>query len=392
MKPLEGVTVLALEQAVAAPFATRQLADLGARIIKIERPKVGDFARSYDQTVKGQSSHFIWLNRSKESLTIDLKHSSALEILDRLIGKSDVFIQNLAPGAVERLGLSNDRLKKINPNLIICNISGYGSDGPYSLKKAYDLLIQCESGVMSVTGTEETPSKAGISIADIAAGMYSYSGILTALYQKERNGKGSILEVSMLEALGEWMGFPAYFTHYGGDAPPRTGASHATIFPYGPFLAGDNKTVFLGIQNEREWRLFCAEVLEDPEIADDKRFSSNSRRVSNKAPLTSTIDKVFSKLKASEIIERLDGAQIANARLNSVDEFWNHPQLKARKRWKKVDTPKGEVMSLIPPVTMDKVTPVMNPIPSLGSHTESILVELGFTKDFVKQLYKDGAI
>ncbi|MAW33155.1 MAG: carnitine dehydratase [Proteobacteria bacterium] len=392
MKPLEGVTVLALEQAVAAPFATRQLADLGARVIKIERPKVGDFARSYDQTVKGQSSHFIWLNRSKESLTIDLKHSSALEILDRLIGKIDVFIQNLAPGAVERLGLSNDRLKKINPNLIICNISGYGSDGPYSLKKAYDLLIQCESGVMSVTGTEETPSKAGISIADIAAGMYSYSGILTALYQKERNGKGSILEVSMLEALGEWMGFPAYFTHYGGDAPPRTGASHATIFPYGPFLAGDKKSVFLGIQNEREWRLFCAEVLEDPKIADDQRFSSNSRRVSNKASLTSTIDKVFSKLKASEIIERLDGAQIANARLNSVDEFWNHPQLKARKRWKKVDTPKGEVLSLIPPVTMDKITPVMNPIPSLGSHTESILVELGFTKDFVKQLYKDGAI
>ncbi len=392
MKPLEGVTVLALEQAVAAPFATRQLADLGARVIKIERPKVGDFARSYDQTVKGQSSHFIWLNRSKESLTIDLKHSSALEILDRLIGKIDVFIQNLAPGAVERLGLSNDRLKKINPNLIICNISGYGSDGPYSLKKAYDLLIQCESGVMSVTGTEETPSKAGISIADIAAGMYSYSGILTALYQKERNGKGSILEVSMLEALGEWMGFPAYFTHYGGDAPPRTGASHATIFPYGPFLAGDKKSVFLGIQNEREWRLFCAEVLEDPKIADDQRFSSNSRRVSNKASLTSTIDKVFSKLKASEIIERLDGAKIANARLNSVDEFWNHPQLKARKRWKKVDTPKGEVLSLIPPVTMDKITPVMNPIPSLGSHTESILVELGFTKDFVKQLYKDGAI
>ena len=386
MRPLDGITVLALEQAVAAPFATRQLADLGARIIKVERPEVGDFARKYDRTVHGQSSHFIWLNRSKESLTLDLKQPSAKEILEKLIKKSDVFIQNLAPGAVDRLGFSRNKLQKIKEEIIICNISGYGSDGPYSSKKAYDLLIQCESGVVSITGSEDTPSKTGISIADIAAAMYSYSGILTALFQRERTGKGAVLDVSMLEALGEWMGFPAYFTHYGGNSPKRTGASHATIHPYGPFVAGDGKTVFLGIQNEREWQIFCARVLEQPELAHDPKFSSNSDRFANKDVLTEVITRRFSKLSSKEVIKRLDDSKIANARLNSVEEFFNHPQLAARNRWKNLNTPNGIVKSLVPPVTMDNFQPRMDPVPAVGADTESILLECGFSKANITSL------
>ncbi len=392
MRPLDGITVLALEQAVAAPFATRQLADLGARVIKIERPVVGDFARNYDRTVHGQSSHFIWLNRSKESLTLDLKQASAKNVLEKLIEKSDVFIQNLAPGAVDRLGFSQDKLKKIRRELIICNISGYGTGGPYSSKKAYDLLIQCESGVVSITGSEDTPSKTGISIADIAAGMYSYSGILTALFQRERTGDGAVLEVSMLEALGEWMGFPAYFTHYGGNSPKRTGASHATIYPYGPFVAGDDKTVFLGIQNEREWQVFCSDVLESAELAHDPRFVSNSERFSNKDALTEIITRSFSTISSQEVIKRLDDAKIANARLNNVEEFFNHPQLEARNRWRNLDTPNGTVRSLIPPVTMENFQPKMDPVPSVGEDTESILLEFGFDHSTIGNLRDSKAI
>ncbi len=392
MRPLDGITVLALEQAVAAPFATRQLADLGARVIKVERPIVGDFARSYDETVHGQSSHFVWLNRSKESLTLDLKHDEAKEILKRLIKTSDILIQNLAPGAVDRLGFPQEYLKKIKSDLIICNISGYGADGPYSLKKAYDLLIQCESGVMSLTGTDETPSKTGISIADIAAGMYSYSGILTALFQKERNGKGSTIDVSMLEALGEWMGFPSYFTHYGGSAPKRTGAAHATIYPYGPFVTGDSKTVFLGIQNEREWQTFCCDVLKNSRLALDARFASNSDRIKNQELLTKIILQVFSKVSSTEVILRLDQANIANARMNTISEFWDHPQLEARNRWRDLETPNGKVRSLIPPVSVENSEPRMDPIPSLGADTKKILVELGFSKGFINKLDKDGVI
>jgi itaconate CoA-transferase len=392
MLPLEGITVVALEQAVAAPFASRQLADLGARVIKVERPGVGDFARAYDTTVRGLASHFVWLNRCKQSLTLDLKHPEALRILERLLESADVFIQNLAPGAVERLGLGVESLRQRFPRLIVCGISGYGSTGPYREKKAYDLLLQCETGLVATTGTPETPSKAGISIADIAAGMYAYSGILTALYMRERSGQGTSFEVSMLEALGEWMSYPAYFTAYGGSPPPRTGASHATIAPYGPFATGDGKSVFLGIQNEREWARFCAEVLERPEVAADPCFNSNSSRVANRESLQALIESVFAALSAEQVVARLDAAQIANARLNTVEEFWNHPQLKSRNRWRDVGSPVGVLQAMIPPVTMERHEPAMGPIPAVGEHTEAILRELGADPETLARLRRAGAI
>jgi crotonobetainyl-CoA:carnitine CoA-transferase CaiB-like acyl-CoA transferase len=376
MLPLEGVTVVSLEQAVAAPFATRQLADLGARVIKVERPGVGDFARGYDETVKGLASHFVWLNRTKESLTLNLKHPKAREILERLLSEADVFVQNLAPGATERLGFGGEALKECYPRLIVCDISGYGSSGPYWNKKAYDLLVQCEAGLVSVTGTEETPSKVGISAADIAAGMYAYSGILTALYHRERTGEGATLEVSMLEALGEWMGFPAYFTAYGGKQPPRTGARHAAIAPYGPFEAGDG-VVFLGIQNEREWEKFCQVVLDRPGMANDPRFDTNSKRVENGEDLDEAIEGAFKNLSTDEAISRLEQAGIANARMRTVQEFVDHPQLEARNRWREVDSPVGPLHALLPPVTTYSYEAAMRPIPAVGEHTTTILEELG---------------
>jgi itaconate CoA-transferase len=392
MLPLAGITIIALEQAVAAPFATRQLADLGARVIKVERPGVGDFARSYDTTVQGLCSHFVWLNRSKESLTLDLKHPEAAPILHKLLEGADVFIQNLAPGATERLGLDNEALVNRYPRLIICNISGYGSSGPYREKKAYDLLVQAEAGLLSVTGTPEAPAKVGISAADISAGMYAFSGILTALYQRERTGQGATLEVSMLEALGEWMNYPAYFTAYGGTPPPRTGASHATIVPYGPFRAGDEKLVLLGVQNEREWARFCEIVLEQPALAADPRFAGNAKRVANREALHALIDAAFSRLTAEQIVARLERAQIANARINTMQEFWEHPQLEARQRWREVDSPAGPLRALLPPVTMRGSEPRMDPIPAVGEHSEQILRSLGYTNAQIGQLRAEGAI
>ena len=392
MLPLEGITVVALEQAVAAPFATRQLADLGARVIKIERPGAGDFARGYDTTVKGMSSHFVWLNRSKESLTLNLKEDGAKDVLKRLLTQADVFVHNLAPGATERLGFGSERLREEHPWLIVCSVSGYGSTGPYRDKKAYDLLVQCEAGLVSITGTEETPSKAGISAADIAAGMYAYTGILTALFQRERTGEGAAFEVSLLEALGEWMGFPAYFTGYGGKQPPRTGASHAAIAPYGPFEAGDGKVIFLGLQNEREWVEFCEAVLERPELAADPRFDSNSARVENREALDEAIESVFEALSSGEVISRLDGARIANARMRTVQEFLDHPQLKARDRWREVDSPNGRIQALVPPVTMQGVESVMEPIPEVGEYTGAILEELGFGPERAGSLREAGAV
>ena len=378
MFPLEGITVIALEQALAAPLATRHLADLGARVIKIERPEVGDFARDYDTTVRGMASHFVWANRSKESLTLDLKHQQAKEILDRLLAKADVFMQNLAPGACERLGLGTRELQGRYPRLIICNLSGYGSTGPYRDKKAYDLLIQSEAGLVSVTGTEETPSKVGVSIADTAAAMYAYSGILTALLVRNRTGKGTAIEVSMLEALGEWMGYAAYYTAYGGSQPPRTGAKHAAIAPYGPFVAGDGDTVYLAIQNEREWSRFCEQVLERREMAADPRFQNSSKRVQNRDALEEIINGIFQRLTRTAIIERLERAQIAYARLNSMQEFVDHPQLAARNRWREIDSPVGPLRALVPPITMDGIEPAMGAVPALGQHTQAILEELGF--------------
>ena len=392
MFPLEGITVISLEQAVAAPFATRQLADLGARVVKIERPGVGDFARGYDETVKGMASHFVWLNRSKESLTLDLKYPEARQIVHQLLEDADVFIQNLAPGAAERLGLGPEVLTQRYPRLIVCGISGYGSSGPYRDKKAYDLLVQCETGLVSVTGTPETPSKVGISIADTAAGIYAFTGILTALYQRERTGRGTVLEISMFEALGEWMGYAAYFAAYGGTPPPRTGASHATIAPYGPFRAGDGKQVNLGLQNEREWALFCTRVLEQPELASDPRFDSNAKRVANREALHALIDAVFSQLTIDQLIARLDQAQIANARMNSMQEFWGHPQLQARERWREVNSPVGPLKALLPPVTMRDVEPRMDPIPALGEHTEQILRSLGYKDEQISRLRVEHVI
>jgi itaconate CoA-transferase len=392
MLPLNGITVVALEQAVAAPFATRQLADLGARVIKIERPGVGDFARGYDETVMGMASHFVWLNRSKQSLTLNLKEDGAKDVLNRLLAKADVFVHNLAPGATERLGFGAERLREEHPRLIDCGISGYGSTGPYRDKKAYDLLVQCETGLVSTTGTPETPSKVGISAADIAAGMYAYTGILTALYMRERTGEGAAFEVSLLEALGEWMGFPAYFTGYGGSQPPRTGASHAAIAPYGPFEAGDGRVVFLGLQNEREWVEFCEAVLERPELATDPRFDTNSRRVENGEELDEAIEGAFKDLSSEEVISRLDGARIANARMRTVQEFLDHPQLEARDRWREVGSPVGPIRALVPPVTMQGVESVMEPIPEVGEHTDAILEELDLDPDAVGSLREAGAV
>jgi len=378
MRPLEGITVIALEQAVAAPLATRHLADLGARVIKIERPGVGDFARAYDTTVRGLSSHFVWLNRSKQSLTLDVKAPEAPDVLVRLFSRADVFVQNLAPGAAERLSLGAGELRQKYPKLIICNLLGYGAFGPYRDKKAYDLLIQSEAGLLSITGTEEQPCKSGISIADIAGGMYAYSAILTALLMRQRTGQGTTIEVSLLEALGEWMGYPVYYTKYGGKAPLRTGAAHATIAPYGPFQSGDQKPVFLSIQNEREWERFCRVVLERGELVKDPRFDSGPRRVANRRDLHLAIEEVFSRLSAREIIARLDQGQIANARMNSVQEFLEHPQLASRNRWHEIDSPVGSLYALVPPADLADVEPVMGPIPSLGEHTNVILNEIGF--------------
>ena len=392
MNPLEGITVVALEQAVAAPFATRQLADLGARVIKVERPGAGDFARGYDTTVKGLSSHFVWLNRSKESLTLDLKQPEARDILERLLADADVFIHNLAPGAAGRLGFGAERLREEYPQLIVCGISGYGFTGPYRDKKAYDLLVQCETGLVSITGTPETPSKVGISAADIAAGMYAYSGILAALFRRQRTGEGMEIEVSMLEALGEWMGFPAYFALYGGEEPKRSGARHAAIAPYGPFECGDGEVVFLGIQNEREWERFCKAVLGHPAMAEDERFATNSDRVANREALDKEIEDVIKRLSAEEVIEGLEEAQIANARMRTVHDFLNHPQLEARGRWREVGSPAGLLRALLPPATMSGVEPPMAAIPGVGEHTDRILAELGYDEEGITVLHREEVV
>lgn len=388
--PLEGVTVVSLEQAVAVPFTTRQLADLGARVIKVERPEVGDFARLYDETVKGLASHFVWLNRSKESLALDLKQDQAKEVLYRLVGRADVFVQNLAPGAAARLGFGAQALREEYPRLIHCSVSGYGEGGPYTKKKAYDLLVQCEAGLVSITGTTETPSKVGISVADIAAGMYAYSGILSALLRRERTGEGATLEVSMLEALGEWMSFPAYFAGYGGEEPQRSGASHAAIAPYGPFECGDGETVFLGIQNEREWRRFCLEVLEREETAEDPRFASNSKRVENRPDLHAEIESVFSSLNSEEVIAKLEGADIANARMRNMRQFLDHPQLEARSRWREVGSPAGPLWALLPPATLEGTEPVMSSVPQVGEDNATLLAELGYENADVGTSRRDG--
>ena len=376
-RPLDGITVVSLEHAIAAPFCTRQLADLGARVIKVERPGTGDFARAYDQRVKGQSSHFVWTNRSKESLALDLKQPAALAALKTLLAQADVLVQNLAPGAAARMGLSYEALKSEHPRLVVCDISGYGEDGPYRDKKAYDLLIQSEAGFLSVTGTSETVAKAGNSVADIAAGMYAYSNILSALLLRDKTGQGCHIDLSMLESLGEWMGYPMYYAFDGAPPPPRTGASHASIYPYGPFAAGDGGTVMLGLQNEREWVVFCERVLRAPQLAADPRFDSNARRNEHREVLKAIILETFAGLSTEQVEARLDEAQIANARMNDMAGLWAHPQLKARQRWRSVGSPAGEIPALLPPGRNSAFDYRMDPIPAVGQHTEAILRELG---------------
>ena len=392
MRPLDGVTVIALEHAIAGPFCTRQLADLGARVIKIERPGVGDFARAYDTRVYGLASHFVWCNRSKESLTLDVKHPEARRILDRLVGQADVLVQNLAPGAADRLGLGYAALSARDPRIIVCDISGYGNDGPYRDKKAYDLLIQSEAGLLSVTGTPEEPAKAGISIADISAGMYAYSSILAALLLREKTGQGQLIDISLLETLGEWMGYPMYYAYQGQTPPPRAGAAHATIYPYGPFRTGDGKTVMMGLQNEREWAEFCKKVLLRPELVTDPRFDANVKRSQDREPLKRLIEEIFASLTAEQVVERLDAAGIANARVNTLEEFWQHPQLAARGRWREMDVPGGRSPTLLPPGNWQRGEPRLDPVPALGEHTEAILDELGYGASDIAALRAEGAI
>ena len=391
-RPLDGITVVSLEHAIAAPFCTRQLADLGARVIKVERPGSGDFARAYDTRVKGLASHFVWTNRSKQSLTLDLKQPSAMAALRQLLSTADVLVQNLAPGAAARMGLSFEALHAQHPRLIVCDISGYGQDGPYRDKKAYDLLIQSEAGFLSVTGTPQEPSKAGNSVADIAAGMYAYSSVLSALLLRDKTGQGSHIDVSMLEALGEWMSFPLYYAYGNASPPPRAGASHASIYPYGPFKAGDGGTVMLGLQNEREWKAFCQLVLGDPTLTEDARFCTNSLRSEHRLALRELIEQVFSQLSTAEVQMRLDQAQIANARMNDMAGLWAHPQLSARQRWTEVDSEAGPIPALLPPGQNSAFNYRMDAVPSVGEHTEAILMELGLNAAAIATMRQQHAI
>ncbi|OYU48869.1 MAG: CoA transferase [Rhizobiales bacterium PAR1] len=392
LRPLDGITVVTLEHAIAAPFCTRQLADLGARVIKIERPGVGDFARAYDTRVNGLASHFVWTNRSKESLTLDVKHTEAQQILGQLLEKADVLVQNLAPGAAARLGLSYEALKDKHPRLIVCNISGYGPNGPYRDKKAYDLLIQSESGFLSTTGTPEEMAKAGCSIADISAGMHAYSSILAALIQRGITGKGQNIEISMLESMAEWMSYPLYYAYEGAAPPPRAGAAHATIYPYGPFPAGDGKTIMLGLQNEREWQVFCDKVLENAALAADPRFNSNAQRNTHRAALREIIIARLSTMTLEAVAAKLEAAQIANAAVNTMADLWAHPQLKARDRWREVSTSAGTIPALLPPGESSAFEPRMDAVPALGQHTDAILAEFGWDEERRVALREKGAI
>jgi itaconate CoA-transferase len=389
--PLAGITVVSVEQAVAAPFATRQLADLGARVIKVERPGAGDFARNYDASVKGLASYFVWLNRGKQSLSLDLKAGPGRSVLTSLIDRADVFVQNLAPGAAARMGLSAATLRARDERLIVCDVSGYAPHGPMGDRRAYDLLIQCETGVLSVTGTPDAPAKAGISIADIAGGMYAFSSVLAALFARERTGAGAALQVSLFEALTEWMSQPMYYAMYTGTPPARTGTSHATIAPYGAFRTGGGGSVQLAVQNDREWRRLCDQVLGRPALADDPRFVTNTARVAARAGLHAEIEAALSQYSADQVLARLDAAQIANGKLNTVGDLLEHPQLEHR--WAEVDSPAGPLRALPSPVSIGGgAAPALGPIPAVGEHTDEILAELGFAAAEVAALRDAGTI
>ncbi|BBX18133.1 carnitine dehydratase [Mycolicibacterium duvalii] len=380
MLPLHGITVLSLEHAVAAPFATRQLADLGARVIKVERPDSGDFARQYDDSVNGSSSYFVWLNRSKESIAIDVKSEQGHKVLHDLADKADVIVQNLGPGAAARLGLSAEAIRDKDPGKIVVSVTGWGSTGPWADRKAYDLLVQCETGLVSLTGTPDEVAKVGVSIADVAAGMYAFSGVLAALYRRSMTGEGATIEVSLFEALAEWVGQPAHFTAGAGRQPGRFGAQHATIAPYGPFDAGDGHTILIAVQNEPEWSRFCTTVLQRPEVAQDPRFASSTLRVAHRTEVNTVISDVFGTTPSPELEARLTAARIAFAGVNTVGEFLEHPVLEARDRWRAVDTENGPIRALLPPLDLG-VEARMDPVPAVGEHTDAILAELGHTVD-----------
>ncbi|MET7287024.1 CaiB/BaiF CoA-transferase family protein [Streptomyces sp. NPDC005573] len=390
--PLSGVTVVTVEQAVAAPYATRQLADLGARVIKIERPGVGDFARHYDTTVHGQSSYFVWANRSKESVTLDLKTRAGRDVLEQLLGRADVFVQNLAPGAAARLDLDAASVARRHSSLIPCTISGYGTTGPWADRKAYDLLVQCQTGLVSLTGTAEETARVGVSVADIAAGMYAYSGVLTALYTRATTGVARAVEVSLFEALAEWMGQPAYYTRHGGVQPPRMGTQHPTIAPYGAFTTGDGKQVLFSVQNEREWAALCERVLEKPELTDDPRFATGSDRVAHRGELDAIVAARFLRSGADELMELLEATGVANAGVNDVEEFLDHPVLAGRGRWQEVAIPGAVVPALRPPADLTGVAPRMDPVPDVGEHTERVLTELGLSAARIEELRADDVI
>lgn len=374
--PLDGITVVALEHAVAAPFTTRHLADLGARVIKVERPGVGDFAREYDRSVHGEASYFVWLNRGKESIELDLKADADRELLLTILDGADVLVQNLLPGAIDRLGLDAATLRARRPELIHCSISGYGSGGPYADKKAYDLLVQCESGLLSTTGTPEEPAKVGVSVVDIATGMYAFSGILAALYERERTGVGAILSVAMLDAVGEWMMQPAYLSVYGEKPFRRTGARHASIAPYGPYRCDDG-TVFIGVQSDREWAILCREILGRSDLVDDERCARNTQRVANDEMITGVIEGALAGQDADDVVRSLEECGLACARMRTPQEFYDHPQLAARDRWREIGTPGGRVRALLPPVLVQGREAAMGDVPSLGQHSEALRSEFG---------------
>jgi itaconate CoA-transferase len=388
--PLADITVVSLEQAVAAPYATRQLADLGARVIKVERPQGGDFARGYDRTVHGESSYFVWLNRGKESLTVDFKHPEGRRIIDRLLAGADVLVQNLGPGAAARMGLDAESVARAHPQTITATISGYGQDGPWSDRKAYDLLVQAEAGLLSVTGSPAEVARTGVSIADIAAGMFTFSGILTALYTRATTGVVRPVSVSLFDALVEWMSQPLYYGRYGGTAPPRTGARHPTIAPYGPVTAGDGGTVLLAVQNPAEWQQLCEIVLDRTDLVDDPRFATNPDRVANRDELESIITIVAAQLSAEELEGLLDRAGVAHARMNDVGQLWLHPVLVGRDRWNEIQTPGGPAAALAPPAALAGVDPVIGDVPALGEHSRKILRELGFSAQAIDDLIAAG--
>lgn len=389
--PLEGVRVIALEHAVAAPLCSRHLADLGADVIKVERAGEGDFARNYDSFVHGQSSHFLWLNRGKRSLTLDLKHAQAQSVIGKLLGSADVLLQNLAPGAAARLGLSYEALRAANPRLIVCDISGYGESGPFAQKKAYDLLIQAESGLISVTGSPEQPSRVGISIADIATGMYALTGILAALVRRGRTGEGANVKIAMLDALAEWMSQPMLRMAYAGTPPPRSPGAHPAIAPYGPHRTGDGQVIF-GIQNEREWAVFCAEILRRPELRDDPRFSTVNSRTANREALTALIEEVFTSMTSTEVARLLDASGIANGRLNDAKGILEHEQLASRQRWRTVSSPNGPVQALLPPFTFTDTEAVIKDVPALGADTDRILRELAFSETEIRTMRSEKVV